>query len=148
MPGTHAAVSSALSGEELAERAGDSMTGQNDVADAVRRLRGRIEKAMLERANVRCGRQDVITNDRKYGYCLSAKIVVRDGYEGPSDVDVGHGEDLGDRQQWILAELQASRVPAYLVHNGDDLTAALSHQVTTGRGPARRVGAPARIPTR
>lgn len=47
----------------------------------------------------------------------------------------------------ILAELQISRVPAYLVHNGEDLTAALSHQVTTGRVPVRRVGSPARVPT-
>jgi hypothetical protein len=45
----------------------------------------------------------------------------------------------------ILAELQASRVPAYVVHYGDDLTAALSHQISTGRGPVRRVGTSARI---
>jgi uncharacterized protein (DUF58 family) len=46
----------------------------------------------------------------------------------------------------ILAELQASRVPAYLVHNGDDLPTALSHQITTGRGPVRRVGVRPRVP--
>jgi len=48
----------------------------------------------------------------------------------------------------LLAELQASRIPAYLVHNGDDLTTALSHQISTGRGPARRIGTPARVPSR
>jgi uncharacterized protein (DUF58 family) len=46
----------------------------------------------------------------------------------------------------ILTELQISRIPAYLVHNGDDLTAALSHQVSTGRASVRRVGTPARVP--
>jgi uncharacterized protein (DUF58 family) len=46
----------------------------------------------------------------------------------------------------ILGELQASRIPAYLVHNGDDLTAALSYPVSTGRTQIRRVGAPARMP--
>jgi hypothetical protein len=55
----------------------------------------------------------------------------------------GEGE-VGD----ILAEIQVSRVPAYLVHNGDDLTAALSHQVSTGRRAIRRVGTPARVPAR
>ena len=57
----------ALSGEELAQRAGHGMTRQNDIADAVRRLRRRIEKVLRERAHVPCGRQDVIINDRKYG---------------------------------------------------------------------------------
>ncbi len=51
-------------------------------ADAVRRLRRRIEKFLRERANVQCGRQDVITNDRRYGYSLSPKNTARD----PDDV--------------------------------------------------------------
>jgi uncharacterized protein (DUF58 family) len=46
----------------------------------------------------------------------------------------------------ILSELQVSRVPAYLVHNDDDLTVALSQLVSTGRAPIRRVGTPARVP--
>ena len=41
----------------------------------------------------------------------------------------------------VLAELQISRIPAYLVHNGDDLTATLSRPVTTSRGPRIRVAA-------
>jgi uncharacterized protein (DUF58 family) len=41
----------------------------------------------------------------------------------------------------ILAELQISRVPTYVVHSGDDLTTALSRPVTTGRGPRTRVAA-------
>jgi len=48
----------------------------------------------------------------------------------------------------ILTELQISRIPAYLVHNGDDLTAALSYPVSAGRIPIKRVGTPARVPTR
>jgi uncharacterized protein (DUF58 family) len=55
----------------------------------------------------------------------------------------GGAGEVGD----ILAELQISRIPAYLVHNGDDLTAALSHQISTGRIAARRVGTPARVLT-
>ena len=98
----------ALSGEELAQRAGNAMTRQNDIADAVRRLRRRIEKVMLEQANVQCGHQDVIANDRKNGYSLADKITVRYGHEGASDAGAGHVEELGDRQQWILAELQAN----------------------------------------
>lgn len=75
----------ALSGEELAQRAGNAMTRQNDIADAVRRLRRRIQRVMLEQANVQCGCQDVVTNDRKYGYSLSRKIVVGDPDEVKSD---------------------------------------------------------------
>jgi uncharacterized protein (DUF58 family) len=37
----------------------------------------------------------------------------------------------------ILAELQASRVPVYVVHNGDDLARALSHQTLVSRGRFR-----------
>jgi uncharacterized protein (DUF58 family) len=59
-------------------------------------------------------------------------------------VSFGGAGNAGD----IIAELQVSRVPAYLVHKGDDITTALSYQVSTDRRPVRRVGAPARIPTR
>ncbi len=86
----------ALSGEELAQQAGNAMTRQNDIADAVRRLRGRIEKVMLEQANVRCGRQDVIANDRKYGYTFSRKIVIRDADDVRSDPRNGKNEVRSD----------------------------------------------------
>jgi CheY-like chemotaxis protein len=111
----------ALSGEELAQRAGDTMTRQNDIADAVRRLRERIETVLLEEANIRCTRQDVVTNDRRYGYRLSSKITVRDADDVRSDPnkdadDVRNGpidprssqDDVRNpsaRQEWILAEL-------------------------------------------
>ncbi len=101
----------------------------NDIADAVRRLRRRIEKVLLERANAQCGRQDVSTNDRKYGYCLSPKNTAcdpndvrndpdHDGNDVRNDVnhDVTNGQNdprnsprdvknLSARQQWILDEL-------------------------------------------
>jgi len=111
----------ALSGEELARRAGNAMTRQNDIADAVRRLRERIEKVMLDRANIRFDRQDVITNDRRYGYRLTNKITVRDADDlrndpkkSTNDVrnrpnDPKQAEDdlnnLSSRQKWILGEL-------------------------------------------
>ena len=77
----------ALSGEELAQLAGSPMTCQNDIADAVRRLRERIKKAMLDQANVKCIRQDVIANDRKYGYSLSRKVTVRDADDVNNEVN-------------------------------------------------------------
>jgi len=111
----------ALSGEELAQRAGGVMTRQNDIADAVRRLRERIETVLLEEANIRCTRQDVVTNDRRYGYRLSSKITVRDADDVRSDPNKG-ADDVRNRpidprssqddvrnpsarQEWILAEL-------------------------------------------
>jgi len=102
----------ALSGEELAQRAGNAMTGQNDIADAVRRLRERTQTAMLEQANVQCGRQDVITNDRRYGYRLSSKITVRDAADvGKDPSDAGNAQNdvknLNPRQEWILDDLAA-----------------------------------------
>jgi uncharacterized protein (DUF58 family) len=45
----------------------------------------------------------------------------------------GGERDTGE----ILAELQVSRIPAYLVQNGDDLAAALSHLRTFERAPLR-----------
>ena len=78
----------ALSGEELAQRAGGTMTRQNDVADAVRRLRKRIRNVLLEKDNVQCTRDDVITNDRQHGYRLSRKVLVR-----------GVGDDVGSDVQ-------------------------------------------------
>jgi len=115
----------ALSGEELAQRAGNTMTRQNDIADAVRRLRERIETVLLEEANIRCARQDVVTNDRRYGYRLSSKITVRDADDVRNDPnnnaddvrnDVRNGpvdprtpqDDVRNpsaRQEWILDEL-------------------------------------------
>ncbi len=106
----------ALSGEELAQRAGNIMTRQNDIADAVRRLRERIQKVLLEEAKIRCTRQDVITNDRRYGYRLSSKITVRDADDAGSDVESkpsvpGSGQsDVRNpiaRQEWIISQLAA-----------------------------------------
>lgn len=106
----------ALSGEELAQRAGGAMTRQNDVADAIRRLRAKIQTVLLEEANIRCTRRDVITNDRRYGYRLGGKITVRSADDVRNDVenepndrrikpdDVRHPSA---RQEWILCELQA-----------------------------------------
>jgi len=124
----------ALSGEELARRAGGAMTRQNDIADAIRRLRERIQLSLLEQANVRCTRRDVVSNDRRYGYRLTGKITIRDVDDvnsDPNDVrndpnnvknDPNNGEDdvrndvrkiaddvksTGARQEWILGELEA-----------------------------------------
>jgi hypothetical protein len=41
------------------------------------------------------------------------------------------------RAETTIAELQASRVPAYLVRNGDDLASALSRQMAFARGARR-----------
>lgn len=104
----------ALSGEELAQLAGGPMTRQNDIADAVRRLRERIKKVMLDRANVKCARQDVITNDRKYGYSFSHKITVRDVGDEIPEVATEcsnpkkEANNLSNRQQWILEELRGN----------------------------------------
>lgn len=117
----------ALSGEELARRAGDTMTRQNDVADAVRRLRERIQTVLLEQANIRCGRGDVVSNDRRYGYRLTSKIRVRDADDVRNDADCDADDVRNDvrnepndakndpddvrnpstRQEWILAEIGA-----------------------------------------
>ena len=122
----------ALSGDELAQRADNATTCQNDIADAVRRLRKKIQTVLLEQANIRCTRGDVITNDRRYGYRFSSKIEVRDADDvrndlrnGEDDVrndprndvnDVRNGpndprnaqddvKNLSARQEWILDEL-------------------------------------------
>jgi len=96
----------ALSGEELAQQVGGALTSQNDISDAVRRLRMKIQMVLLEEANIRCGREDVVTNDRKHGYSLSGKVTVRDvdapNHE-PNDRSVA--DDLSARQQWLLNEL-------------------------------------------
>jgi len=117
----------ALSGEELAQRAGDTMTRQNDIADAVRRLREKTQAVLLEEANIRCTRRDVITNDRRYGYRLASKITVRDADDVRSDPssdaddvrnDVSDGpidprssrDDVrapSARQEWIVGQLKA-----------------------------------------
>jgi len=77
----------ALSGDELALRVGNGLTGSNDIADAVRRLRERIQAVLLEQANIRCSGKDIVTNDRRYGYRLSSKITVRDGDDVTNDPD-------------------------------------------------------------
>jgi hypothetical protein len=106
---------------------GDTMTRQNDVADAVRRLRQRIQAVLLEQADIRCGRGDVVSNDRRYGYRLTNKIRVRDADDVRNDADCGAGDVRNDvkkepndvrtgpddvrnpsaRQEWILAEIGA-----------------------------------------
>lgn len=117
----------ALSGEELAQQAGGAMTRQNDIADAIRRLRRKLETSLLEEVNIRCTRLDVITNDRKYGYRLSSKITVRDADDVNNDAnsrrdDVRNAVDNqpsdpaspcydaknpNGRQQWILSQLRS-----------------------------------------
>ena len=87
------------------------MTRQNDVADAVRRLRERIQVALLEEANVQCARDHVITNDRRHGCRLSGKILVRGvGDDGGNDVqqeEPDTASDLNSRQQWLIEHLAA-----------------------------------------
>ncbi len=84
------------------------MTGQNDVADAVRRLRTRIKKVMLDRANVKCARQDVINNDRKYGYSLSHKITVSGEIGNDVDNIPDNINNPSARQLWILSLLRGN----------------------------------------
>ncbi len=54
------------------------------------------------------------------GVRLVAVVVDPESFGGPGGAEA------------VIAELQASRVPAYLVRNGDDLARALSHQMAFG----------------
>jgi len=96
----------ALSGDELARRVGHTVTGQNNIADAVRRLRERIEKALLEEASIQCNSRSIITNDRRHGYRLSNKITIRDAGSPPQKIDpLPTPHQTSIRQEWILHQL-------------------------------------------
>ena len=58
------------------------------------------------------------------GVRLIAVVIDPEGFGGP------------DGAVRTIGELQASRVPAYLVRNGDNLSLALSHQMSFGRSRA------------
>ncbi|QNN24713.1 hypothetical protein HED60_21360 [Planctomycetales bacterium ZRK34] len=69
------------------------------------------------------GLHDIILNDRRYGYRLSAKITVRDADDPQNEPQRGNGDvvneplndavnrgddaENNDRQQWALARMQA-----------------------------------------
>jgi len=67
------------SGEDLARRV-ECERGQNGVAECIRDFRNAASQALCDEANIECNRlRDIIVNDRRYGYRLSKKIVVRNG---------------------------------------------------------------------
>ncbi len=68
---------SGFSGSELAKR-GSSTRGQNAVAESVRAFRVNVCKALAAECHIKCGHDDVIENDRRYGYRFTAKITTRD----------------------------------------------------------------------
>ena len=71
------------SGEDLARRV-ECERGQNGVAECIRDFRNTASQALRDEANIACNRlHDIILNDRRYGYRLSKKIIVRNENDDP-----------------------------------------------------------------
>ena len=117
------------SGDQLACRL-DLDRGQNAIAEAVRDFRNQAARLLLAEANVQIDRtRDLILNDRRYGYRLSAKLAVVDGHgharggESGAKVDASGGCDApprgmsgggaemdpGQRREWIQDQLRQGR---------------------------------------
>lgn len=94
--------------------------GQNAIATCIMDFRDSVYHALYHEANVECDRKnDIILNDRKYGYRFSEKIKIRDA----NDTQSGHNDPQNDtqndpqydvkndgwneRQRWILKNLVA-----------------------------------------
>jgi CheY-like chemotaxis protein len=106
-------------GEDLARRVGCDR-GQNGVAECIRDFRDAACQALRDQANIACDRlSDIIQNDRRYGYRLSKKIVVRESHDpinGPDDPQNDPVSDpvndplsgiLNERQEWAMKQLAA-----------------------------------------
>jgi CheY-like chemotaxis protein len=66
-------------GDKLAEIV-DCDGGQTGIATCIMGFRTSVYNALYSEAQIECDRlKDIIPNDRKYGYSLSDKIIVRDG---------------------------------------------------------------------
>lgn len=104
----------AYSGSKLAKRIGCS-GGDVGVAGAIRDFRTKAFSLLRSELRIEVDREeDIILNDRRYGYRLSKKITVRDGNDPVCDPDDpnpdpvnGLGMDqLDHRQEWILSQLR------------------------------------------
>ena len=107
-------------GDKLAEIV-DCDGGQTAIATCIMGFRTLVYNALYSEAQIECNRlKDIIPNDRKYGYSLSDKIIVRDGdvrqlsanvpqnvRQSPGDVRQSkqNNDDWNDRQRWTLQEL-------------------------------------------
>jgi CheY-like chemotaxis protein len=110
------------SGEKLAKLA--DCDGGQTIATCVMEFRNLVYNDLYHEANIECDRKnDIILNDRKYGYRFSDKIEVRDA-DVPQSVphvplnvpqlDLKNA-DWNERQQWILQQLAAG-VPLQSKH--------------------------------
>lgn len=109
-----------LSGTKIAEAIG-CKGGQGAISSAVRDFRDRVYQVMLEEANIEIDRMnDIITNNRRNGYRLSDKIVVRDAGDPASEPQTPNRDAvsepqsdgvsdpaINDRQRWALERMRA-----------------------------------------
>lgn len=104
------------SGNKLAQLA-DCDGGQNAIATCIMGFRDLVYNSLYHGANIECDRMnDIILNDRKYGYRFSDKIQVQDANGARPAPDDTQNTPLVDsendgwnqRQQWILQQLAAA----------------------------------------
>ncbi len=112
-----------FSGEQLAKKLGEGRD-QNTVAGAVRNFRNQAAKLLLNEVKIQIDHQeDLILNDRRYGYRLSPKLRVVECDASQAD-PIGSEHDpvktidapINDaeftpekRREWIMAQLRQNR---------------------------------------
>lgn len=95
----------AYPGDELADLVG-CQRGQNGIAEAIRDFRDRTTERLLEDANVKCGRFDIVQSGGP-GYRFNPWIKLREPGEAVVvGEEVLETDGLSDRQQSILSALE------------------------------------------
>ncbi len=93
----------------------------NAVTGAVRRLRASITARLKQELGLVAGKEDVIANDRKYGYCLREWITVKDAAGAASsaaaadtDADTDDTDDAAAEPDPDTAPGRQRRILAFL----------------------------------
>lgn len=130
-------------GSELARRVGCERS-QNGIAEAIRAFRNHVYETLLAEANIRIDRlRDIIRNNRRHGYCLSPKLIVR-GTDDPVPEDrdgandpPSHLDDPANRGQNAVSGA-ASAPPLADAGPSDDPPTADGHGANTSCGTGAR----------